>query len=159
MTEMPLRLTMANAAVANRATASVLLLYYHLLREGGITADQTVYVDPDDFDPFAFLSAEVSEDLADVDASLLREGAIVHLLCDLNDLVGEHEDDPLGHSLTKRILSAAAAGRFEAVPEAVVITSLVAAGEARVRYPELREGLARVYERYVVARFRALLNR
>lgn len=40
-----------NCSVGNKAMANVLLLYFHILSEGGITNDQTVYLDTDFFDP------------------------------------------------------------------------------------------------------------
>jgi hypothetical protein len=64
-----------NPYAANGAMASVLLLYYHLLREGGITNDQTIYVNADDFDPFVYLNIKVPRELSDIDQTLLREGA------------------------------------------------------------------------------------
>ena len=152
-----IRLSLQNSAMANRAMASVLLLYYHLLREGGITNDQTVYVNPEDFDPFMYLSVEVSDDLSDVDEALLREGAAVHLLCDLNDIVGEYESDYLRQPHTKRILSALAAAHSTSVPEASAIANTVAANESSLNHQELAVRLDEVYQRYVVGRFRALV--
>lgn len=157
MPPQPLHLDLQNCLLANRAVASVLLLYFHLLREGGITSDQTVYVNADDFDPFIYLTVEVSDQLTDVDQTLLREGAIIHLLCDLADVVGEHEEDYLKQPLTRRILSACADGHFAPVPEAVVIANMVAAGESHLNPQHLQSRLVQVYERYVVNRFRELL--
>ena len=81
-----------NAVQANRAMASVLLLYYHLLREGGIIHEQTVYVNLDDFDAFEYLTAEVTkEQRNETDQQMLREGAAIYLLCELNDVVTDYE--------------------------------------------------------------------
>lgn len=90
----------------NAAMASVLLLYYHLLSEGGITNDQTVYLDPDLFDPLEYAKVIVQEDNPDIDQSLLREGALVHLVCDLNDVTSEHEEDYLAHAFTGKVIDA-----------------------------------------------------
>ncbi len=152
-----MRLDLESSAIANRAVASVLLLYYHLLREGGITNDQTVYLNTDDFDPFTYLTVEVSNALTGVDQKLLRQGAVIHLLCDLKDIVGEYERDYLKQPLAKRILSASAAGHFAPIPEAVAVASMVSAGESQLNHQELESRLAQVYERYVVNQFRALL--
>ena len=152
-----MRLEYESAGVANRAMASVLLLYYHLLREDGFTNDQTVYVNADDFDSFTFLDVEVSEELApDVDQTLLREGAVIYLLCDLYDLVGEYEDNYLQFPFTERVRSARAAGHLAAIPEAEEIVDMISAGESLLDYKELAKRLAQVYERYVRARFLAL---
>jgi hypothetical protein len=153
----PLRLDLQSSPIANRAMASVLLLYYHLLREGGITNDQTVYTNADDFDPFAYLTVEVTNELSDVDQVLLRQGAAIHLLCDLNDMVGEYESDYLKQPLVKKILAALAAAESAVIPEATAIAKEVVAGEHHMNYPELAASLANVYERYVVSRFRALV--
>ncbi len=51
-----------NYEIGNKAMASVLLLYYHLLDEGGITNDQTVYIDPNDFNGFDFINLELKAD-------------------------------------------------------------------------------------------------
>ena len=81
-----------NAVQANRAMASVLLLYYHLLREGGLTHEQTVYVNLDDFDACEYLTAEVTkEQRNETDQQMLREGAAIYLLCELNDVVTDYE--------------------------------------------------------------------
>jgi len=154
----PLRLDPEAAPTANRAMASVLLLYYHLLREGGITNDQTVYISPDDFDPFAYLSVEVPKELSDVDQELLRQGAAIHLLCDLNDMVGEYESDYLKQPFVRRIIAALSAEECVAIPEATAIAKEVASGEHLLNFQELAASLARVYERYVVGRFRALVQ-
>lgn len=153
-----LQLNLRNSVVANRAMASVLLLYYHLLREGGITNDQTVYINAEDFDPFKYLSVKVSDDLSDVDELLLREGAAIHLLCDLNDIVGEYETDYLKQPYTKRILAALGAVPDVSVPEALDIARMVASGESSLHYPDLSLRLAAVYQRYVAGRFRELVR-
>ncbi len=44
----------SNVAIGNRAMAAVLLLYYHLRAEGGVTHDQTVYLTALDFNGFDF---------------------------------------------------------------------------------------------------------
>ena len=137
--------------------ASVLLLYYHLLREGGITNDQTVYIDPDAFNPFMYLTVEVEMGLTDVDQDMLREGAAIHLLCDLNDIVSEYESDYLKQPHAKKILAAFAAQKAAAVPEAAAIAKLILAGERSLNYQELSLLLSRVYEQYVVRRMQALV--
>lgn len=152
-----LRLDLDSSQVANRAMASILLLYYHLLREGGITSDQTVYVNAEDFDPFKYLAVTVSDELSDVDQVLLQEGAYIHLLCDLNDVVGEYESDYLKQPLVRRILSALSSTPDTLVPEGAAIVRMVAAGESTLDYQHLAACLAKIYTRYVVTRFRALV--
>ena len=109
-----------NYEVVNKAMASVLLLYYHLLDEGGITNDQTVYIDQNDFNVFDFLDAEGKEPAGinlDLDEVLLREGAIIYLLCDLNDFIGEYDDDFHSQPQTKKILNALKGHEHSPIPE------------------------------------------
>jgi len=73
-----------NRTLGNRAMASVLLLYYHLIHEGGFTNDQMVYVDRQEFDVFSYVDVVVSpEQQYEIDQRLLRRGAAIGLLCEL----------------------------------------------------------------------------
>jgi hypothetical protein len=147
------------AMSANRAMAAVLLLHYHLLREGGVSHDQTVYIDADHFDPFVWLDVELTAELAvDVDADLLREGAVIHLLCDLNDAVADFDADCLAQPLVARIFAAWRDGRLSAIPEAGDVVAMVAACRDGLDYPLLAERLAGIYQRHVVASMQAMLN-
>lgn len=142
----------------NRAMASVLLLYFHLLREGGITSDQTVYIDADDFDPFAYASVEVAPELEpDIDQSLLREGAVVFLLCDLYDVIGEFESSYLDLPWAARALACLSGAGRAAVPEVGPIVEMVASGASTLDHGLLQARIAEVYQRYVVSRMRALI--
>jgi hypothetical protein len=145
------------AVQGNGAMASVLLLYYHLLREGGITHEQTVYVNPDDFNTFEYLTVEVTKDQqGDIDQKLLREGATIYLLCELNDVVTDYETDYLSRPFAKRILDALARDAVTAIPHTHQILQLVSEGEANLDYPALQRSLHVVYEEYVVRKFRSL---
>jgi hypothetical protein len=114
-------------------------------------------VNAEDFDPFKYLAVQVSDELTDVDQTLLQEGAAVHLLCDLNDLVGEFESDYLQQPLVKRIVSALSAVQGNPIPEAAAIASMAAAGETVLNYQHLALRLTEVYERYVVSRIRSVI--
>lgn len=152
-----MRIDSTNYAQANKAIASVLLLYYHLLREGGITNDQTVYLAPDNFDPFTYLAVEVSEDQRnEIDETLLREGAALCLLCDLNDLVADRDADCSTHPLFRKIVDALTQNAACAVPEALVIAQEVSASKSKLDHERLNTRLNVVFEKYVVGRFRAL---
>lgn len=142
----------------NRAMASVLLLYFHLLREGGITNDQTVYIDADDFDPFAYASVEVAPELdPEIDQALLREGAVVFLLCDLYDVIGEHGSSYLELPWTARALACLSVAGRASVPEVGPIVEMVASEASSLDQALLQARVAEVYQRYVVARMRALV--
>ncbi len=139
--------------------ASVLLLYYHLQREGGVTHDQTVYVNQDDFDAFEYLTVEVASELqSGIDQGMLREGAVIYLLCELNDVVTDYESDYLSQPFTKKILAALARDGVAIVPHTKQILQLVSMSEASLDYPALQHSLHVVYEEYVVRKFRSLAH-
>jgi hypothetical protein len=149
----------ASAAQGNRAMASVLLLYYHLLREGGITHEQTVYVNPDDFDAFEYLTVRVETDQqGEIDQELLREGAAIYLLCELNDVVTDYGADYLSQPFTKKILAALARDAVGVIPQVQKILQAVCEGEASLDYPALQHSLHVVYEEYVVSKFRSFTH-
>lgn len=105
--------------------ASVLLLYYHLMREGTLGCDCTVYIDPADFDGFSYLDVDVSDDYSpDIEQKLLREGAVVYLLCDLDDTLLEHGVDYLEADYTKRIIAEFDKGRMSCIPETNVFNGV-----------------------------------
>lgn len=147
----------ANSMQGNKAVAAVLLLYYHLLREGGINNEQTVYVDPDDFNAFEYVRVEVAPDQhSEIDQGLLRRGAVVALLCELNDMVTDYEADYLSQPFTQKIIDALSLEAVAAVPEVKTIVETVTQGKARVNYGVFQSMLQEVFEKYVVQEFKIL---
>lgn len=73
---MPLTINSDNYQIGNKAMANVLLLYYHIISEGGITNDQTACIDTDDFNYYDFLDVELDEEgnNLDIDLFLIRKG-------------------------------------------------------------------------------------
>ena len=140
--------------------ASVLLLYYHLLNEGGFTNDQTTYIDRDDFDGFSFLNTKVSAKKMslDIDENLLREGAVIYLLCELNDVIGEFEDDYLKQENTKKIINSLTKREKKEIPEADAVINMVLAGEKSLNYSEYKSNLEDIYKKYVYSRFQSFLS-
>ncbi len=136
--------------------ASVLLLYYHLLRDGGITNDQTVYIDPDDFNGIDFVGVEVRESPSfsfDLDEMLIQQGAIIYLLCDLNDIISEYEDDFYSQPQATEILAALKKHQKSPIPEIASLFELLPASEAELDYGEYQELLKAIYNKYVQAFF------
>ena len=156
-----MRIDLENSSVGNRAMAWVLLLYYHLLREGGFTNDQTVYVDPTEFDAFQYLEVEVDpSQRSEISQDLIRQGSVVLLLCELNDVVTDYEEDYLKHPFTRRILEAlASTAATAAVPEVPGILNTVSKGEGELNYNAFQGMLAQVFEKYVFQTFNALTSR
>lgn len=148
-----------NFPQGNRAMASVLLLYYHLIREGGFTNDQMVYVDRQEFDVFAYVDVTVSPDQQfEIDQPLLRQGAAVGLLCELNDMVSDYAQDYLAQPFTQRVLAALARVDAHDMPEVPAIVEAVTRGEAVLDPAGLQGMLRGVFETYVVAAFARLAS-
>ena len=149
----------ANSMQGNKAIAAVLLLYYHLLREGGITHDQTIYVDPEDFNAFEYVKVEVDPDQrSEINQDLLRRGAVIALLCELNDMITEYEDDYLSQPFTTKIFEALGEEASEAVPEVPMIIETVRRSEVSLDYEALQSMLKGVFEKYVVREISALVS-
>ena len=148
-----------NFSQGNLAVASVLLLYYHLASEKGITNDQTVCLDPELFDGFSYLGVEVAPEYQDyIDPQLLREGAEICLLCDLNDMIGEYEDTFTCQPIVERMLSIQSNGQSLTIPEFNEVLNLVRGGEELFNYSEFRSLKSAIFEKYVESRFRRLLE-
>ncbi|MES9930333.1 MAG: hypothetical protein ABW158_19650 [Candidatus Thiodiazotropha sp. 6PDIVS] len=132
--------------------ASVLLLYYHLLDKGGITNDQTVYLDPKVFTGFDFLGVEVSEkanESLDLDEALVREGAIIYLLCDLDDIIGEYDEDFHSQPLTKKSIDALKDHEHSPIPEVASLLKHVSVTESEFNYHEYNKVLQSIYKKYI----------
>ncbi|MDA9003982.1 hypothetical protein N9J26_00675 [bacterium] len=141
-----------NYHVGYKAMASILLLYYHLLDEGGVTNDQTFYIDPNDFDAYSLLGVEIKEsdnESLDIDEALINEGAAIFLLCDLNDMIGEYSDDYHGQSLTKKILEALQQHEHSLFPEVSELLKLVMVNESDFNFQCYNKILQAVYKKYV----------
>lgn len=152
-----MRIELFNASEGNSAMAAVLLLYYHLVLEGGITHDQTVYLNPNDLDPAVWITVEVDSDLQpEIDQTLIREGAVVRLLCDLKDMIDDFDEAFALQPFTKKLLTTNRTAVLAAVPEAEQIFALLENCRGAPNYSVLREGLAGIFERYVRRRFLAL---
>jgi hypothetical protein len=141
-----------NYEIGNKAMASILLLYYHLLDEGGITNDQTVYIDPNDFNPYELISTKVhseKNESLDIDQTLIIEGSVIFLLCDLNDIIGEFDDNFHSHSLTKKILSVLQEHETNPIPEVSDLLKLVMVAETEFNFKQYNEILQAIYKKYV----------
>jgi len=149
-----------NYKIGNKAMSWVLLLYYHLIVENGFTNDQTVYIDPDEFNGFDFLDIEVKGDLdIEIDQSLIREGAIIYLLCDLTDSVIDYEEDFVHCPLVKKITGAYEAQKLSAIPETLELFTYLNSSDGNINYEAYLKCLSRIYDRYVLSRFRKLIQK
>lgn len=155
-----MRIDSTNYESGNKGMAAVLLLYYHLANCGGFTGDETVYIDPTIFDGFSFLDVEVKDGYeGEINQSLLRQGAIIFLLCDLNDLISQYQDNFLSFDLTKRILKLFEEGRLSAIPETKRLFDLFQKNEAEFNFDEFYSIMRQIFNLYVVEVFNGLARK
>ena len=151
-----------NTDIGNRAIASVLLLYYHLLLAKGFSHAETVFIDPEEFDGFSYLEVSVEEadnSSLEIDEKLLREGAIVYLLCDLNDQISEFDQDYLKQEYTNRIINEYKSGNMTAIPEvSELFTVILNVPEQEMDYKKFSKILNLIYTKYVVGKFKELIK-
>ncbi len=155
-----MRIDSSNYESGNKGMAAVLLLYYHLTNSGGFTGDETVYIDPEVFDGYSFLEVEVTEGYeVDIDQTLLRQGAIIYLLCDLNDMVGEFEGNFQSQDLTRRIINAYKHCELTEIPEIDGLLRLFGVGEEEFDFEEYQVILHKIFKLYVVGVFSDLVKK
>ena len=139
-----------NYAIGNRAMASVFLLYYHMIQDGGFTNDQTVYSNSVDVDLSSLIDVQCEKDHSgEIDDTLIREGVVISLLCDLDDMIAEYEEDYQLQPYTKSIISKLRGRVFNDVPESKDLVDMVAGGIDTFSYDDYREMLIVIYEKYV----------
>lgn len=148
-----------NYQTGNRAIASILLLYYHIIKDNGFGNDQNVYLESLGFDAYEYLDTVVSEDYAfEIEESLLREGAVVYLLCELNDLISEYEKDYIQQKQMIKLLDAYNKHKLDIIPEANDIFKIVTTSSASFSYKVYNEKLELIYKEYILKRFRKLIG-
>ncbi len=146
-----------NTMTGNEAMASVLLLYFQIVSGGGIQNDETVYLDPEKFNGFNFLDVGVEESFTpEIDETLIRQGAVIYLLCDLNDMISEYDDDYLSQDITMKILAAAKEGKMSAIPETKELIEIISKSEDALDYKAYQEQRDLIYSKYVLGTFTRL---
>jgi hypothetical protein len=148
-----------NFDVGNKAVAAILLLYYHLLLEGGFTNDQNVYLSDMEFDGFAFINTRVLVNgESGIDELLINQGAAIYLLCELNDQIINYEDDFLSQPYTQKIISFYQSNSQYFFFEFAEVMQLVLSGESGFDYAVYKVQLAKIYKKYVVEKLHTLCN-
>jgi hypothetical protein len=152
-----MRIDASNYEKGNKAMAAVLLLYYHLANSGGFIGDETVYIDRDTFDGYSFLDVVVCDGYdSDIDQKMLREGAVIYLLCDLNDMVGEFEESFLNQDTTKRIMKFYKNGKLSALPETKAVFQLFGVDEEQFDFRAYSIIMHKIINLYVIRVFNKL---
>ncbi len=149
-----LRINRQNIQVGQKAKTALLRLYSTLIEEQGFDHAQADFIDPDDFDGFSFLDVEVTEGV-DIDQRLLRQGAIIFLLCHLHDMIEEFDDDFLNQEFSQRIISQFRDGKMVAIPEVAEVMALIDTEDGTFDYKVYRGLLDKIYRYYVYNRCEA----
>ena len=148
-----------NYEQGNKAMACVLLLFYHLSEEGGFIGSETVYIDRDLFNGFDYINVSVADSNSnEISEELLRTGAVVYLLCDLNDMVCEFPDEFLDSSFTKKVIDILELKGCLIIPELNSIIKLFKATESEFDYRKYYAALELIYNKYVVGTFHKLCH-
>jgi len=144
--------------IGNKALASVLLLYYHLCIEGNFSGDETVYIDSEDFNGYDFLQVEIDSSIIDIDQKLIREGAVIYILCELNDLVVEHEQSFMSMEHTQKIIEVASEGKMSEIPETKNLFELFNTDEISFDFEKYNDILQGIYSKYIKGRINSLIG-
>ncbi len=145
-----------NYEIGNKATANILLLYYHILNEKGITHSQTVYIDEKEFNGFDFIDVQVIEqekECLEIDERLLKEGSIIYLICELNDIVSEYEEDFHSKELTKKICKVLETHKDYPISEISLLLEQIMVVESEVDWSTYNKILDIIYKKYIEGLF------
>ena len=139
-----LRINRENIQVGQKALTILFRLYSTLIEEQGFDHAQADWIDPDDFDGFSFLDVEVAEGV-DLDQRLLRQGAIIFLLCHLHDMTLEFGEDFYRQEFSQRIIRQFHKGRMAAIPEVAQLMATIDTDHGSFDYMAYREVLDKIY--------------
>ena len=154
-----MRIGASNYEQGNKAMASVLLLYYHLASSGGFTGDETVFISPEEFDGYSYLDAEVTDGYeTEIDEKLIREGAVIYLLCELNDMICEYEDNFFAQETTQKIIKAYEKGKLTSISETSELFKLFNAPKSNFNLEAYFEIMRNIINKYVVGTFNELTS-
>lgn len=155
-----MKITIKNCQVGNKAMAWILLLYYHIINEGGITCDQTVYIDINEFDPYQFLDLKVVENNLEIDEELIKEGTTIFFICEINDMVSQYDynDDYKKLDYYLKIKKLFEDGKFSIIPETNKLFKLLDINKNGDKLSEYYIILKIIYEKYIFKRIKNLVQ-
>ena len=141
----------------NKAMASVLLLFYHLADGGGFIGSETVYIDRDLFNGFDYIDVSVdSSNRNEICEKLLRRGAVIYLLSELNTMIGEFRDDRPNLNFTKEIVDVLEQKALLTIPELCPLLKLFETKGTKFDYKKYHESLGIIFSKYVLGMFNKL---
>lgn len=136
--------------------AASLLLYFHIARENGITNDQTIYLDSFDLNPFDLINIEFDKEiLVDIDQDLVQKGAIISLICDLDDLISNYEDDFKSQEQFNKLYNALFSVK-DKVPGLRKLLSILWLDENNFDYSTYKQVLNEIVQKEVFSKFTEL---
>ncbi|NVJ98437.1 MAG: hypothetical protein HWE25_09810 [Alphaproteobacteria bacterium] len=145
-----MKISRENCELGFQATAAILLLYRELAHAGKIENDEGVYLQICNVDPFDCANIDIDDDLADeIDEEFIRCGGAVALLCELNDIISENEDDFLQHPLLGKILGTFRAGNVSRIEQISQIVELFNVSEMEFNFARFRQILDAALNRFV----------
>ncbi|MBF7074442.1 hypothetical protein ISG33_13630 [Glaciecola sp. MH2013] len=137
--------------------ASVLLLYYHLVEGGGFIGSEAVYIDPDHFNGVDYIDVSVeSSNRNEICEELLRQGAVIYLLCNLNTMIGEFREERPDLNFTKKIVDMLKRKALFTIPELAPLLKLFDMAGPKFDYKKYYELLDIIFLKYVVGKFSEL---
>lgn len=145
---------------ASMAKAAVLLIYTDLIQEGGCFGIDSTAAIPaveyfEEFNGFNFLNCTAIHEghcTAKV-LDLIREGAVIFLLCDLSDSMGMYEEDYLMHPHVQNIIKAYNDGLLDVIPETKELFALLEVPKKQLKWPEFINLNKAIYNKYVLGWF------
>jgi hypothetical protein len=125
------------------ATAYFLCLFYTILRDGGISHDQTAFVHHS-IEIEKYIDVEVSDGARpDVDEAFLRQGAMVALICELHDAFVEARMKETRQLIMLKVVESSSFAQSECVQALIRIFG------GKQNEAALRRNLDLLYEEYV----------
>ena len=128
---------------------TVLFLYYKMIEEGGFLAGQSSYINHDDFNAYDFINVAVNElgnESLGIDGKLLRQGAVIALLCYVHNSISEEDLVPSENDVSIKLLVKYGA---TIIPEISAYLSCVLTQDNDINYDLYNKILNAIYEKYV----------
>ncbi|WP_445362175.1 hypothetical protein ACJJIQ_13570 [Microbulbifer sp. ANSA003] len=136
--------------VGNRAMSSVLLLYYHMIDEGGFANGQTAYINYDDFNGYEYIKVKLTEENGEslgINEHLLQQGATIWILCILHNHFTE--DDAYRPSRDNRLVKLLEEYGTRHIPEIYDYLNCILPPTTPFEFQIYSDVLTTIYEKYV----------
>ena len=106
------------------------------------------------------VNATVSEDVSvDIDQALIRQGAMVYWVCEINDVVGEYDDSFHSHPYFTEVFEKLKQHCSAVYPEVASLLGLLAVEEDCLNYQQYNSAIKAVFKKYVFERMQSIVWR